>query len=100
MSDSTKASAGFDVAYVARLARLHLEEGERAQLQTQLEQILEYVDELKAADVEGLAPMVQAVETENILRSDEVMPGLDRDAALSNAPEHRLDLFIVPRILE
>ncbi len=100
MTDSARPSDGFDVAYVARLARLHLEESERAQLQGQLEQILSYVDALKEADVSGLAPMIQAVETENVLRSDEVAPGVDREAALANAPEHRLGLFIVPRILE
>lgn len=100
MSDQDKKSGGFDVAHVARLARLHLPEDEREPLQNQLERILAYVEELKQVDVSGLAPMAQAIETQNVLRRDEVTPGLSHDEALANAPEQRLGQFVVPRIIE
>ncbi len=94
------ASSGFDVAYVARLARLELADEERARLQGQLEQILAYVDELKNVDVSGLPPMAQAIEACNVLRADEVKPGLPHDDVMANAPEHRMGQFVVPRIIE
>lgn len=100
MSGATEQSGGFDVAYVARLARLHLPDEERARLQGQLEQVLAYVDELKQVDVSGLAPMTQAVDAENVLRRDEVIPGLNHEVVMANAPEQRAGQFVVPRIIE
>ncbi|HMP76563.1 MAG TPA: Asp-tRNA(Asn)/Glu-tRNA(Gln) amidotransferase subunit GatC [Kiritimatiellia bacterium] len=100
MSDTPTPPSGFDVTYVARLARLRLADDERARLQAQLEQILAYVDELKQVDVSGLAPMTQAVDAENVLRTDAVSPGLAHDAVMANAPEQRLGQFVVPRIIE
>lgn len=100
MPDAHGQPRGFDVAYVARLARLHLPDDERARLQGQLEQILAYVNELNQVEVEGLAPMTQAVEMQNALREDVVVPGLDHDAVMANAPEQRMGQFVAPRILE
>jgi aspartyl-tRNA(Asn)/glutamyl-tRNA(Gln) amidotransferase subunit C len=91
---------GLDVAYVARLARLKLADDERARLQAQLEQILAYVSELNEVDVSGIEPMTQAVDSANVMRADEVAPGLDHEDVMANAPERRLGQFVVPRIIE
>lgn len=92
--------SGFDVAYVAHLARLHLAEDERARLQAQLENILGYVEELKKVNVEGVEPMTHAIPVRNVFRPDEVRPCLDHDAVLGNAPEARQGQFVVPKIIE
>lgn len=99
MSDANT-SSGFDVAYIARLARLKLGEEERARLQGQLEGILAYVDELKQVEVSGIEPMTQAIESVNVTRPDELVPGLDHAEVMANAPAHRLGQFLVPRIIE
>lgn len=98
--DGKSRAGGFDVAYVARLARLQLGEAERAKLQGQLEGILGYVEELRQVDVSGVEPMTHAIPVRTVLRSDEVRPGLDHETAMTNAPESRLGQFLVPPIIE
>lgn len=89
-----------DIDHVARLARLHLSEDERAQLTAQLGVILEHaakVGEVATADV---PPTAWAVPRANVLRPDEPRPSLSTADALANAPEVEDDRFRVPRIVE
>lgn len=89
-----------DVAYVAHLARLHLSEDEKQRIQRQLGQVVEYVDQLKALDVDNVEPMAHAVPMQNVFRKDEMRPGLDHEAAMRNAPRERNGQFSVPSIIE
>lgn len=98
--DAAQSKDGFDVAYIARLARLALGDEERRRLQGQLEHILQYVEELRNVDVSGVEPMAHATDATNVFRADEPRPCLDHDAAMANAPESRLGQFVVPPIIE
>jgi aspartyl-tRNA(Asn)/glutamyl-tRNA(Gln) amidotransferase subunit C len=89
-----------DVEHVARLARLHLSDEERARIQDQLSGILGYIDKLRALDVDGVEPTTHAVPLVNVMRDDEVRPCLPREEMLANAPDRSSDFFRVPRILE
>ena len=89
-----------DVAYVAHLARISLAPGEQEMFQEQLEHILEHVKKLNELNVEGIEPMAHAIPVKNRFREDVVVPGIDVEAAMNNAPESRHDQFFVPRILE
>ncbi|MEI8122719.1 MAG: Asp-tRNA(Asn)/Glu-tRNA(Gln) amidotransferase subunit GatC [bacterium] len=98
--DKTQSAKKMDVRYVANLARLNLSEAEAAQFQTQLDVIVEYFNQLRPLDVEGVEPMAHATPIQNVFREDEVRPGLDREVVLNNAPEHSADLIRVPTIVE
>ncbi|HOW98277.1 MAG TPA: Asp-tRNA(Asn)/Glu-tRNA(Gln) amidotransferase subunit GatC [Kiritimatiellia bacterium] len=101
MTDTFRDDASrLDVRYVAHLARLHLSDEEAAVFQPQLEQVLGYVRELGALDVEGVEPTAHAFPVQNVFRDDEVRPGLDHEAAMKNAPQERQGQFIVPKIIE
>ncbi|MBU1693676.1 MAG: Asp-tRNA(Asn)/Glu-tRNA(Gln) amidotransferase subunit GatC [Verrucomicrobia bacterium] len=101
MPEAYRKDAGqLDVRYVAHLARLHLTDEEVAVFQPQLEQVLGYVRELDALDVEGVEPTAHAFPVHNVFRKDEVLPGLDHDTAMKNAPSERQGQFIVPKIIE
>lgn len=89
-----------DVSYVAQLARIRLSEDEAARMQTQLDKILGYVQQLQELDVDGVEPMAHAVPLENVLRQDEVRPCLDREQVLKNAPAQVDHQFLVPKIVE
>ena len=89
-----------DVAYVAQLARLHLTADEQDLYQRQLEQILGYVDELKAVNVEGVEPMAHPIPMKNIMRHDDCRESLPRELALANAPSTRNHQFVVPKIMD
>jgi aspartyl-tRNA(Asn)/glutamyl-tRNA(Gln) amidotransferase subunit C len=86
--------------HLARLARLELTEADLETLRPRLESIIEYVDQLKKLDVEGVPPLDNAVDLANPRRADEPRPGLPPEAALSNAPAAAGPYFTVPRIIE
>jgi aspartyl-tRNA(Asn)/glutamyl-tRNA(Gln) amidotransferase subunit C len=89
-----------DVDHVARLARLHLSDAEKARMGEQLTKILTYIDALRALDTEGVEPTTHAVPVVNVMRDDEIRPCLSRDEMLANAPDRADDFFRVPRIIE
>lgn len=101
MSDRDKIDAGkMDVAYVARLARLHLSEDEITTLQSQLDQIVGYVKKIDQLDLSGIEPTSHAWPVQNIFRKDDVMPGIDHESIMTNAPSQISGQFCVPRIIE
>jgi aspartyl-tRNA(Asn)/glutamyl-tRNA(Gln) amidotransferase subunit C len=89
-----------DVEHVARLARLALSDAELERMRVELTAILQYMEKLKAVDVEGVEPTSHVVPLVNVMRDDEVEPGLDREAMMANAPDRAGEFFRVPRIIE
>ena len=88
-----------DVEHVAHLARLGLTEHERATLEGQLNHILDQYSVLAELDTEHIAPTAQTIELENILREDEMRPGLPAEKILGLAPQRAGEYFVVPPIL-
>lgn len=93
-------SAQFDVRYTAQLARLHLSEEEIAKFQSQIGQVLEYVEKLGKVDVSGVEPTAHATEIFNVFRADESRDWFTAQQALANAPREASGLFIVPKVIE
>lgn len=90
-----------DVAHVARLARLALSAEEQERMARQLGRILEYVDQLRSLDLRDAEPLTHPLaDLINVFRDDEVVPGLDRETALANAPDRDGPYFRVPAVLE
>ena len=87
-----------DVAKVALLARLQLDEADLDAFTRQLAQIVGYVDQLGEVDTEDVQPMAHAVEVTNVFRPDEVRPSLPRTDALANAPRASEEAFLVPPV--
>ncbi len=81
---------------MARLSRLKLDDGEVSRLETELSSILDHVDRLAEIDIEGIEPTSHVVPLENVLRDDVIRPGLERDAALDQAPDPVDGAFRVP----
>ena len=93
-------SAQFDVRYTAQLARLHLSEEEIAKFQTQISQILAYVEKLEQVDVTGVEPTAHANAIFNVFREDKPRDWFTAADALANAPRSANQLFIVPKVIE
>ncbi len=88
------------VAHLARLSRLALEDTELDALVGELDVILTAVarvGEVAAADV---PPTSHAVPLENVTRPDVVVASLARDDVLAGAPAAEDGRFRVPRILD
>jgi len=89
-----------DVAYVAELARLELSPAEKATFQQQLETIVQYVEKIGELDLAGIEPTMHGQSLVNVLRADEVVPSMDRDGFLANAPARNGFEFKLPKIVE
>jgi aspartyl-tRNA(Asn)/glutamyl-tRNA(Gln) amidotransferase subunit C len=88
------------VRHIARLSRLKLSEDEVALFANQLARIVEYVEQLREVDTEGVEPMAHPLPVTNVAREDEPHVPLDNDAALANAPQRADGFFKVPPVLE
>jgi aspartyl-tRNA(Asn)/glutamyl-tRNA(Gln) amidotransferase subunit C len=88
-----------EVKHVADLARLDMDERSIEIFSKQLGTILQYIDTLKSVDTEKANPTSHAVFLPNAFREDEVKEHIDRNLALSNAPEKEDGNFIVPRVI-
>ena len=89
-----------DVAYVARLARINLSKEEAKAFQKQLDDVLDYVEKLRQADVSHVEAVAHALPIFNVFREDEPRDWFTAEEALSNAPRKTNDLFIVPKVVE
>ncbi len=93
-------NSGFDVRYIARLARLELDENELALYGAQLGNILSYMEKLKELDVAGVEPTMHGHGRVNAFRDDIVLPSADKESILANAPARTGDEFSLPKIVE
>ena len=89
-----------DVSYVANLARIELTDEETTLFQGQLDQVLEYVEQLGELDVSNVEPTAHAMPLVNVLRADEPSVSLDHDVVTANAPAERDGQILVPKINE
>jgi aspartyl-tRNA(Asn)/glutamyl-tRNA(Gln) amidotransferase subunit C len=89
-----------DVRHVAHLARLGLGDDEIAQLEGELNHILDQYAVLAELDTEDIPPTAQTIELDTILRDDVVRPGLSMEAALGNAPRRHGDHIVVPAVID
>lgn len=88
-----------EVRHVAKLARLELAENEEARMTDQMNQILGYMDKLNELNTQEVSATTHAIQRQNVFRADEVRDSLERDRALSNAPESDGVSFIVPKVI-
>lgn len=88
------------VAHVAHLARLNIDEKEREVFTKQLDDILMYIDMLNSVDTTDVAPMTHAMEGTEAFREDVVRSSLPVDAVLANAPDDDGASFKVPKVIE
>jgi len=88
------------VAKIANLARIKVGEDELAPLVGELNNILDWVEQLSEVDTDGVAPMTSVVEVNLPRREDQVSDGGYRDELLANAPTSEHGFFAVPKVIE
>jgi len=89
-----------DIEKVARLARLELTEEEKVTFGNQLEQILNYMEQLNGLDTTGVEPTSHAIPISNVFKEDEVRPSFPQKEVLAIAPDQEDGHFKVPKIIE
>ena len=89
------------IASIAHLARLEINEAEVPAYQQSLSSILDFVSQLNSAQTRDVAPMAHPLPglTQRV-RSDEVTEKEARERYQANAPQVEAGLYIVPKVIE
>jgi aspartyl-tRNA(Asn)/glutamyl-tRNA(Gln) amidotransferase subunit C len=88
-----------EVRKIAQLARIELREGEVEKFQKDLSSILDYVEELKAVDTDGLDIVSSVTGLENVQRPDKAVLIDYQEGIMTNAPERKDRYYKVKSIL-
>jgi len=88
-----------DVEKVSLLARLALTPDELDALTLQLGEIVRYVEQLGELDTRDVQPLAHALDLANVFADDTLLPSLDREQALANAPKRDAECYRVPAVL-
>jgi aspartyl-tRNA(Asn)/glutamyl-tRNA(Gln) amidotransferase subunit C len=87
------------VERLSTLARIGLSPEAASRLAVELGQIVGYVEQLQAVDVEGVAPTDQVTGLVDVWREDIVVPSMPREQLLANAPAQQDGYIVVKRVL-
>ena len=92
--------SAIDLKHIARLARIHFKEEELKVFESQVAHILDFVDQLKAVNVDGIEPTSHPLALENVFRPDEIKPSVPIEEFLKRSPAAKGRFFEVPKIIE
>jgi aspartyl-tRNA(Asn)/glutamyl-tRNA(Gln) amidotransferase subunit C len=88
------------VAKIANLARIAVSEDELEATAGELNNILDWVEQLSQVNTDGVEPMTSVVAAALPMREDKVTDGNYRDQILKNAPAVEQGFFAVPKVIE
>lgn len=89
-----------DVLKLARLSKISLSEDELKEFTGEINEIINYIDQLASVDVKGLTPTDQVTGLTNVTRNDEIIDyGISTDQLLKNVPQKEANQIKVKRVL-
>lgn len=88
-----------DVLKLALLSKLSLNDDQLKKFRDEIEEILNYIEQLQQVDTEGLDPTNQVTGLTNVMRDDEIADEVDKEELLKNAPGREGDYIKVRRVL-
>lgn len=88
------------VSKIAHLSRLEYADSEKAELVTDMNNILSWMEQLNEINTDGVEPLIHMSAEINVFREDIVQPHLAHKKALVNAPRKDSDYFRVPKVIE
>ncbi len=88
-----------EVIKISQLARIALTEDEVEKFQKELSTVLDYVEELKQVNVDGLEEVSQVTGLVNVQRDDKVIESDIKEELFKNAPEMKDGFYKVKAIL-
>ena len=87
------------VKRIADLSKLEFTSDETTAILKDMNQMLEFIDQLKELDTTNIDPLIHMTEDENILREDDAITGASQQEALKNAPSKDSTYFKIPKVL-
>ena len=89
-----------DIEKLAELARIQITEDQITSTTNSIANVLDLVDQLQAANTDGIEPMAHPLDAVQRLRVDEVTEINQREAFQAIAPATEDGLYLVPKVIE
>ena len=99
MTQSGSPITAADVAKVARLARLDIDDAQVVHFTEQLVKVMGHFSDIDALDLTDVEPMTQPYPLVNVMREDVELPTLNTEEVLAAAPAAEEQRFRVPPII-
>jgi len=84
---------------LAELAKLEFQNEAKEEIIHDLNNMLDFVDQLNEVDTTGVEPLIYMMDEKTISRKDEVKQKITKEEALKNAPLRDSDYFKVPKVI-
>ncbi len=88
------------VTTISYLSRLSIDKEKEEKIVQDLDNIIEFVDQLNDADTSDVEPLTNPLEKTAKTRSDQVTAKNLKNELLEIAPSSNDDYFLVPRVVE
>ncbi|WP_369413160.1 MULTISPECIES: Asp-tRNA(Asn)/Glu-tRNA(Gln) amidotransferase subunit GatC [Pseudomaricurvus] len=89
-----------DIAKLAELARIEIADSTVDEVAKSITDVLTLVDQLQAADTDGIAPMAHPLDATQRLRADVVTESNRREDFQALAPAAEQGLYLVPKVID
>lgn len=89
-----------EITSIAALAKLDLQRIDVPSLGRDLNDILNFVQQMESVDTKNIEPLASPVRTQNSLRADAADSEIDRESFQAIAPETENGLYLVPKVIE
>lgn len=88
------------VKKIAHLARIKVSDDDVKHLETELSNIMDWVEQLSEVDTDGVQPLTSVVDATLRMRADIVNDGGYPEDIVKNAPSSEDNFFVVPKVVE
>ncbi len=88
------------IKHISKLSRISLSEEKAKKLETDLNSIFKWIEQLNELKTENIEPLSSIVETKLRFRNDEIKSKNIREQVLKNSPSENKDFFVVPKVVE
>ncbi len=89
-----------DVQKISKLARIKITEKEVNHFHAELQKILNWVEQLEQVDTKDIEPCLSVLDIRAPMVEDVISDGYITGKIISNAPNAKLDFFVVPKVVE
>ena len=89
-----------DIKYLCNLSKLNLDDEEQSVFLSQMQSILDMIEELQEVDTGDIEPMAHPLQMTQRLRDDEVTEFNDREKYQKNTDFAEDGFYKVPKVIE
>ncbi len=89
-----------DIEHIANLSMLNLSEDEIEGYAKDMQEIIDFANQINEVNTEGLEESAFALDSYNVFRKDEVRKSFDRELLMQNAPSSNGVAYQIPPVIE